>query len=47
MTVIEVSTGEIYPIEILPVETADYKSLIKSRYFFLIGNRKVKKSCTN
>ena len=34
MTVIKVSTGEIYPIEILPVETADYKSLIKSRYFF-------------
>jgi hypothetical protein len=34
MTVIEVSTGEIYPIEILPVETADYKLLTKTRYFF-------------
>jgi hypothetical protein len=34
MTVVEVSTGKIYPIEILPVETADYKSLTKSRYFF-------------
>ncbi len=34
MNIKEVSTGRIYPIEIIPVEKADYKFLIKSRYFF-------------
>lgn len=34
MNIIEVSTGKIYPIEVLPIENADYKSLSKSRYFF-------------
>jgi len=34
MNIIEVSTGKAFPIEIIPVEKADYKSLPKSRYFF-------------
>ena len=34
MNVIEVSTGKSYPIDVLLVENADYKSLTKSRYFF-------------
>ena len=34
MNLVEVSTGKLYPIDILPVENADYKSLVKSRYFF-------------
>jgi len=34
MTIIEVSTGKKLPIQIVPVEMADYKSLVKSRYFF-------------
>lgn len=34
MDIIEVATGSAYPIEILPVEDADYKSLIKVRYSF-------------
>jgi len=34
MTIIEASTGEIYPVEVLLVENEDYKSLTKSRYFF-------------
>lgn len=34
MNVVQVSTGRIYPIEILPLENTDYKMLSKSRYFF-------------
>ncbi|HCS20814.1 MAG TPA: N-acetyltransferase [Bacteroidetes bacterium] len=34
MTVVERLTGNIYQIEILPVENTDYKSLSKARYFF-------------
>lgn len=34
MIVVEVLTGKSYPIEVLPVENADYKSLSKARYFF-------------
>ncbi len=34
MNIEEISTGKIYPIEILPVEKSDYKSLTKARYFF-------------
>ena len=34
MKIIEVSTSKEYPIEILPVEDIDYKSLKKVRYFF-------------
>ena len=34
MNIVEVSTGNIYPIEVLPVENTDYKLLTKSRYFF-------------
>jgi hypothetical protein len=34
MYVVEVSTGEKHPIEILPLENSDFKSLSKTRYFF-------------
>lgn len=34
MNIVEVSTGKIYPIEVIPVEIKDYKLLTKSRYFF-------------
>ncbi len=34
MNIVELSTGEIFPIEILPLESADYKLLTKERYFF-------------
>ncbi|MHB1276846.1 MAG: N-acetyltransferase [Bacteroidia bacterium] len=34
MTVVERLTGNIYQIEVLPVENADYKTLSKARYFF-------------
>lgn len=34
MTVVEVLTGKVYPVEVLPVESSDYKSLPKARYFF-------------
>ena len=34
MTIVEVLTGNIYPIEVLPVENTDYKALSKVRYFF-------------
>lgn len=34
MNIVEVSTGNRYPIEVLPVERTDYKLLSKSRYFF-------------
>ena len=34
MTVVELLTGKIFQIEVLPVENADYKSLSKARYFF-------------
>ncbi|MCF8239575.1 MAG: hypothetical protein K9I85_15540 [Saprospiraceae bacterium] len=34
MTVVEVLTGEIYLVEVLPVEDTDYNSLSKTRYFF-------------
>lgn len=34
MTVVEVLTGEIHPVEVLPVEETDYKSLSRERYFF-------------
>lgn len=34
MNVVEVSTGILCPIEVLPVGNSDYKSLSKARYFF-------------
>ena len=34
MHVVEVATGKNHPIEVLPVENTDYKSLSKARYFF-------------
>ena len=34
MNIVERLTGKVYPIEILPVENTDYKSLSKARYFF-------------
>ena len=34
MNIVEVSTGKIYPIEVLPVTTSDYRSLPKVRYSF-------------
>jgi hypothetical protein len=34
MVIVEVLTGKTYPIEILPVESRDYKLISKSRYFF-------------
>lgn len=34
MNVVEVVSGKIYPVEILPVEEADYKKLPRVRYFF-------------
>lgn len=34
MTIVEVRSGENYPIEVLPVEDKDYVSLVKARYFF-------------
>ncbi len=34
MTIKEIATNKVFPIEIIPVEKSDYKSLIKSRYFF-------------
>lgn len=34
MKIVEISTGENYPIEVLPLEKSDYKSLTKTRYFF-------------
>ncbi len=34
MNIVECLTGKVYPIEILPVENTDYKSLSKARYFF-------------
>lgn len=34
MKIIEASTGKKYPVEILPVESDDFKMLLKSRYYF-------------
>ncbi len=34
MNIVEISTGKISPIEVLPVENKDYKSISKTRYFF-------------
>ena len=34
MKIVDTSTGKAYPAEILPVESADFKSLGKDRYFF-------------
>jgi hypothetical protein len=34
MNIVEVLTGKIYAIEVLPVESADYKLLPKARYSF-------------
>jgi len=34
MNIVEVLTGKIHPIEVLPVENTDYKSLSKTRYSF-------------
>lgn len=34
MDVVEVLTGEIHAVGILPVESIDYKSITKSKYFF-------------
>jgi hypothetical protein len=34
MNVVELSTGNILPIDILLVEKADFKTILKDRYFF-------------
>jgi hypothetical protein len=34
MNVVERLTGKVYQAEVVPVESADYKSLSKARYFF-------------
>ena len=34
MKIIEVSTGQEYPVEIVAIETADFQLLRKDRYFF-------------
>ncbi len=34
MNIVEVSTGKIYNIEIIPVENTDFKLLTKTGYFF-------------
>jgi hypothetical protein len=34
MNIVDVSTDELIPIEILPVEKTDYKFISKNRYFF-------------
>ena len=34
MNVVEVSTEKKHPIEVLPVEKTDYKSISKAQYFF-------------
>jgi hypothetical protein len=34
MNIVEVLTGKIYAIEVLPVESSDYKLLSKTRYSF-------------
>lgn len=34
MKILETSTGKEYSVEILPVESDDYKTITKSRYFF-------------
>lgn len=34
MHVIELSTNNFLPVEILPVESSDYRLLLKKRYFF-------------
>ena len=34
MKIVETSTGKEYPVEILPVESEDFNSLGKVRYFF-------------
>ena len=34
MTVVERLTGKVYQVEVILVESADYKSLSKARYFF-------------
>lgn len=34
MDIVEVLTGKICPIEVLPVANTDYQSLSKTRYFF-------------
>ena len=34
MQVVEVSTGKKYPIDVLPIESHDFRILPKARYFF-------------
>src|ERR1035437_10606368 len=34
MKIIEVVTGDEYPVEIVAIETGDFKTLRKDRYFF-------------
>lgn len=34
MVIVEVATGEKHPVEVKPVEEADFKSLTKARYAF-------------
>ena len=34
MNILETSTGKKYTVEIMPVESADYKKIGKERYFF-------------
>lgn len=34
MNIIEISSGALIPIEIIPIDADDYKSITKKRYFF-------------
>ncbi|REC45233.1 MULTISPECIES: N-acetyltransferase [Chryseobacterium] len=45
MNIVELSTGEIFPIEILPLESADYNLLNKERYFFNWKEEKEQNIC--
>gem|GEM_PF-218724 len=45
MNIVELSTGEIFPIEILPLESADYNLLNKERYFFNWKEEKEQSVC--
>jgi len=48
MNIVETSTGKCFPAAILPVESADFKSLGRKRYYFDWNserNQEVYKSC--
>ncbi len=34
MTIVEVLTGKLYPVQVMLVENTDYKSLSKARFYF-------------